>query len=429
MKRTIVILLAIMMAIVPLAGCAEKEATPIEPAASGEKTTLQFYIWTDEESYITKVVDQYNATHENVEVQLTVVSANDYDDKLKVLLSGGGDVDIVDIKGMSQVSTYANAEALYDLTDMISGSNLDVSSYGPMWGTSSVNDKYYALPTRTTCWVMYYNKDIFDAVGIPYPSEQLTWAEYQDLSNLIYTTLQDKGITAADGYEIKGGMWVDWVLEYYAIQSGVYLNSDDADVIRDSLQVSYDMYHMDSNYSFEQVTATDYDYLAEFENGHVALMPNGEWMVNMFMEDIAAGKTDLNWGAAFMPIPEDAEEHTTFGDFQFVGISAKSEHPQESFDFLSYLCGEEGATIYSESGIIHAYSSDEVIDAYKEATQNDTVSVFFESKKIQQAPNDSGYFEIQTAYKENAQIYFLDEIDLDTSMTNFLNQRSTILEK
>ena len=286
-KKICAIFMLVVLLGTMLAGCGSTSSTEdTSQTTTAEKTKLSFYIWSDEESYIKQVVDEYNASQDNVQVDLTVVAAENYDDKLKVLLSGGGDVDIVDIKGMSQVSTYGNAEALTNLTDMIAGSDLDVSNYGPMWDTSTVNDAYYALPTRTTCWVLYYNKDILDKAGIPYPSDQLTWEEYGKLCNQVYSTCQSQAITAKDGTEIKGGMLVNWVLDYYNIQKNVYLNSDDTDTIKEGLQTNYDLYNQDSCYSYQQVTATDFDYLAEFENGHVALMPNGEWMVNMFKDDI-----------------------------------------------------------------------------------------------------------------------------------------------
>ncbi|MBO5486033.1 MAG: sugar ABC transporter substrate-binding protein, partial [Eubacterium sp.] len=96
---------------------------------------------------------------------------------------------------------------------------------------------------------------------------------------------------------------------------------------------------------------------------------------------------------------------------------------------LTYLAGESGAESYSKDGIIHAYSSADVIAAYKEATDNDTVSVFFESKKIQEQPVDEGYGEIKQAYVENADLYLLNETSLEECMEKFINQRNSILNK
>ena len=131
-----------------------------ENTASGEAVSLSFYIWSDEENYIRKVVDAYNAEHDNVNVELNVIASNDYDDKLKVMLAGDTDVDLVDIRGVAQMTQYAEQGSLLDITDRITESGLDTSKYGDMWATSDADGKYYVLPTRTTCWALFYNKDL-----------------------------------------------------------------------------------------------------------------------------------------------------------------------------------------------------------------------------------------------------------------------------
>ena len=140
-----------------------------ENTASGEAVSLSFYIWSDEENYIRKVVDAYNAEHDNVNVELNVIASNDYDDKLKVMLAGDTDVDLVDIRGVAQMTQYAEQGSLLDITDRITESGLDTSKYGDMWATSDADGKYYVLPTRTTCWALFYNKDLLDEAGVEEP--------------------------------------------------------------------------------------------------------------------------------------------------------------------------------------------------------------------------------------------------------------------
>ena len=155
-----------------------------ENTASGEAVSLSFYIWSDEENYIRKVVDAYNAEHDNVNVELNVIASNDYDDKLKVMLAGDTDVDLVDIRGVAQMTQYAEQGSLLDITDRITESGLDTSKYGDMWATSDADGKYYVLPTRTTCWALFYNKDLLDEAGVEEPG-QLTWEEYVDCRTVL----------------------------------------------------------------------------------------------------------------------------------------------------------------------------------------------------------------------------------------------------
>lgn len=432
MRKLLSLCLALALAVITLTACGGSEEKAVTEKESNGDVTLNFYVWTGEEKYIQRVIDEYEAANPGVHIELTVVSGEntDYEEKIQMIFTNkDSSVDLLSLRGTAHLAELANGGVLSDLTEYISSGNVDISNYGPMWDSSAINGRFYAMPTRATCWVLYYNKDILDAAGIPYPTEQLTWKEYADLCDEIYVACKDKGVTAKDGTEVKGGMLVDWVLDYYSIQNNVYLNSDDLETIQDGLEMSKEIYSRESCYSYAEVSAIDFDYLADFENGRAALMPNGEWMVNMFMEDNKAGKADFKWGVSYMPIPEGVEEHTTFGDFQYVGVSEFSEKKDASFDFLAYLTGENGAKIYSEENIIHAFSSDAVIESYKQTTGNDTVSVFFESKKIQETPVDNNYDAIKQAFVESGQLYLLDETGIEECMETFQERRLSILSR
>ncbi len=394
-----------------------KNGTAAEES-SGGKVDLSFYIWHDEETYIRQVVDEYNASQDKVNVNLTVIPSEDYDDKLKVLLAGNSDVDLVDIRGMAQVTTYASSNALLDITDKIADSGLDTSKYGEMWDGSSINDKFYALPTRSTCWALYYNTDIFDQAGIPYP-EQLTWEEYGDIAKEI-----------KDKTGIYGGYWVPWIYQFAATQAGQYVNDDDLSKVSYSLELLDRFYNKDqSHMSYSEIVATNPDYISEFESGRAAMLPNGEWCVQMLLEHAAAGECDINWQVAPMPVSDGVEPGSTWGQFQFAAITANSTHPDEAFDFLKYLCGEEGSVIYSKNGMIHAYAGDSAADAYMEAAGRDSVSVFFDAKKVLEQPNEEGYGEINDSFNEQAQLYLLGEKTLEETMADFAKQRDEIKAK
>lgn len=382
------------------------------------KVDLSFYIWHDEETYIRQVVEEYNASQDKVNVNLTVIPSEDYDDKLKVLLAGNSDVDLVDIRGMAQVTTYSSSNALLDITDRVASSGLDTANYGDMWEGSSVDGKFYALPTRSTCWALYYNKDLFDQAGIDYPG-QLTWEEYGDIAKEI-----------KDKTGVYGGYWVPWIYQFAATQAGSYVNGDDLSKVAYSLELLNRFYNEDqSHMSYSEIVATNPDYISEFESGRAAMLPNGEWCVQMLMEHTAAGECDINWDVAPMPVSEGVEPGSSWGQFQFAAITANSKHPDEAFDFLKYLCGEEGSVVYSKNGMIHAYAGDSAADAYMEAAGREGVSVFFDAKKVIEQPNETGFGEINDAFNEQAQLYLLGEKSLEDTINDFAAQRDQIKSK
>lgn len=45
----------------------------------------------------------------------------------------------------------------------------------------NLDGKQVALPFKTDYYVLYYNKDIFDAAGVDYPSNDMTWTEWEEM--------------------------------------------------------------------------------------------------------------------------------------------------------------------------------------------------------------------------------------------------------
>lgn len=402
-------------------GSGTEQNSAAADAGSGEKTNLKFYIWSDEENYISKVVEQYNAQSDSVYVEMLSIANDSYDDKLKVMMAAGDEADIVDIRGLAQVTQYRETGSLLDLTEMVKNSELDISKYGAMWDSSYPDGQIFALPTRTTCWMLFYNPDLLEEAGVEMP-EQLTWTEYAEMA---------KKLTKGDGPDKQwGGYWVDWHTQFMATQQGVYVNADDVSAVQESLEMLNQLYNVDKTHmSLGEMKATDTQYLADFENKRAALMPQGEWMINMLLNDISAGKTDVNWEIAPMPIPDGVEPGTTWGQFQFAGITSTTKHPEESFDFLKYLCGPEGAAIYASTGMVHAYTDEGAEAAYKEAVGKDSVSVIFNAKKVQESPASSNFDQILNIYKENSELYLLGEKTIEETMDNFLKQREELMNK
>ena len=422
-KRIAAGIMSVIMAAGMLAGCGGSGGNKEAESAKTEdgKVNLKFYIWSDEENYMTEIAENYNKSQDKVTVEVVSIANDSYDDKLKVMLSAGSDADIVDIRTMNQVQQFQDSGALTDITKMVEESDLDISKYGSLWDASYPEGKVWALPTRSTCWMLFYNEDLLKDAGITMP-EQMTWDEYGDMA---------KELTSGDGKQY-GGYWINWDI-YHAIatQQECYLNADDITPVKQSLEYLNKFMNEDkSHVSMAEIQATNSQYLADFENGKVAMMPQGEWLINMLLTDQKDGKTDINWNVAPMPVPEGVEPGTTWGQFQFAGIPKDAKHKEESFDFLKYLCGEGGSTVLPKYGMLPAYSGDEAKEVFSEVVgKENVVNVVFNAKIVMETPAYVKYGELLTALKENAELYLLGEKDIDETMENFEKQRQEIMSE
>lgn len=435
-KRVMALFLSMAMVITILSGCGnsnessgsdsslesngEESSEDKNEAETGEKITLKFYIWSDEENYMTEVADNYNNSQEKVTVEVVSIPNDSYDDKLRVMLSGGSDADIVDIRSIDQVLQYETAGALLDITDYVQSSDLDVSKYGVTWDLTYPKGTMAALPTRTTCWMLFYNVDMLESAGVTMP-DQPTWEEYREMTKQLTNVAEGE----------YGGCWLDWrIYQVLATQKKTYLNDDDITDVKEGLEFINALLNEDKSHTpLAEIKGNDSKYLADFENEKVAMMMNGEWLINMLMTDTKDGKTNVNWDVAPMPVQEGMDAGTTWGSFQFAGIPNYSKHPEESFAFLQYLCGEGGAEVLPKYGMLPAYADETGEVVFREQVGKESVSeVVFNAKKIPEAPSYDKYNELVTSFSENAELYLFGEKDIDATMDNFNKQREEIMK-
>ena len=170
-KRLAAAVMSAVLAAGMLAGCGGQggNGSSQQTASEDGKLNLKFYIWSDEENYMTEVAENYNASQDEVNVEVVSIANDSYDDKLKVMLSAGSDADIVDIRTINQVQQFKDSGAIMNLTDMVKDSDLDISKYGSMWDAQYPDGEIYALPTRSTCWMLFYNEDLLEEAGITMP--------------------------------------------------------------------------------------------------------------------------------------------------------------------------------------------------------------------------------------------------------------------
>lgn len=73
----------------------------------------------------------------------------------------------------------------YDISDLIKKHNIDLSRFEPVTidaMKSMAGGQIWGLPISMLSLVTFYNKDIYDKFGVPYPKDGMTWNELADLT-------------------------------------------------------------------------------------------------------------------------------------------------------------------------------------------------------------------------------------------------------
>ena len=392
---------------------AEEEAPAEEAApADGEKIIINFYEHSDNDKTAARQVEEFNKLHPEYEVRLSLIANDDYDDKIKVMLAGDADIDVLWVRS-GNIRQMGVDGAIMDIAPLIKERGIDYSKYGAVGETCVDGDAIYGLCTTKSCWLLWYNKDLFDAAGVELPYD-ITWDEYADLCQQLTTD------------ELRGGLTVNWTYLIGAQAHGEYLCDEDLTYTRRYSEFLHRIWTEDeSNYTLEEMSGS-FDVNGTFAEGNTYMMINGDWNFNLFPNS----NPEFEWGALPLPHYEDQEVNSSMGSTSAYCINAKSDNVEAAMDFIQFCCySDEGAKLYAENAGVAVYPSEEAMEVYQENCKiPGTEYVFAANCNLEDGP-EARYSEIKDAWSAEVQEYLLDNETLDECFENFYAKREEILAK
>ena len=152
-------------------------AIALPGASFAQDKVLRFATWnTDPESIAINqtIATMFEAANPGVKVQVELYG-DGFDDKLTAAMGAG---DAPDLMYMWNYPSYR--EALLPLDDLIARDAAEMNLAdipAGLMNTSKIEGKTYAMPIGFTTQVVFYNKDMFAAAGLPEPAAGWTWAD------------------------------------------------------------------------------------------------------------------------------------------------------------------------------------------------------------------------------------------------------------
>lgn len=113
---------------------------------------------------------------------------------LEELLAANTPIDIYWESVGQFVGGLLKYELQYDMTPLIQANKIDLSQFEPTTIDAMKmisNGKMYGLPVSNNNMALFYNKDIFDRFGVPYPKDGMTWDDVVELNKQL--TRSDNG--------------------------------------------------------------------------------------------------------------------------------------------------------------------------------------------------------------------------------------------
>lgn len=272
------------------------------------------------EDNLQTIVDAFEAENPDITVEVTTLPYNDYFTALQTDLAAGTVADVFDTNYDSFPQLAANG-VFAPLTVA------DPDAYrGSLLEAYSADGVQYALPSSFSTVVLYYNKDLFDAAGLDYPSSDWTWADEEAAA----VALTDQA----------AGVWGDHqpvsFYEFYKVlaqNGGEFLNADGTAVAfntPEGIEAAQWLVGKSGTTmpTIEQGQGTpDFDTNL-FKDGKLAMLHTGIWVFG------AVADVPFGWDIAVEP-GNTQQASAVFSNA--VGVSATSEHVEAATKWAEFL--------------------------------------------------------------------------------------------
>lgn len=351
----------------PAEAVATEEAAAEEAAAEGGPVTITWAFWGSPEEAAThlQVAEAFMAEHPDITIETMNEPWNDYFTKMQTLWASGDPAAIPDVLFLWPTPRYAAEGVLENLDPWIEQSGYNLDDYWPaLLESASYNGSVYGFPRDIGLEVLYYNKDIFDEVGLEYPTDDWTWDDLLAAAEQL-TVVESSGRVSRYALGMEGGKFQLWVGQNGGSMLDDMNNPSTCTLTEpaamEALQFFADM--MDQNYAMRDANLSQAGGdAAVFQSGQVAMIIQNASRVSAF------NQAGLNYDVAPVPIPEGGQRSASSGGAAWV-MSAQSDNKEAAWTFLQWLQSTDGGQrIYTASGeIFPALASTARSDAFLEA--------------------------------------------------------------
>ncbi|SEE99290.1 ABC transporter substrate-binding protein [Ruania alba] len=331
MRRRTLAAATTAVAAVMLAACTQGSQT----ADSGENTLD--YIG-DEAAVLPQITAAADAVEEVTELQFesrTVQSTENYQQVIRSSLTSDSAPDLLKWWNGYRLQELARSDGLLDITaqwdEAVENGWLDDSTRDAF----SYDGSVYAMPFDASYWVVYYNRGVYDELGLEVPT---TWDEF--MSNA--QTIADADITPFFA-TIDGGwtsfIWYEELLSksdpqlYMDLTSGAASYTDPGS--REVMELWLDMY--DRGF-FTPADTPWADEPAMLASGNVAMTVAGAWRNGAFIE---AGLTEDDYGAFVMPTVDEGTTPSVISESGIIAAASGGSQPEDAATWLLNLVGTD----------------------------------------------------------------------------------------
>ncbi len=285
------------------------------------------------------------------EVTIEIQPWSEYWTLLKTNAAGG---DLPDVFNMNHtyVFFYLDNEVLLNLQPYWDEFGVDTNLWGSglvgpyRWGE---NGDLYAAPVEWVTSALLYNKDMFDAAGLEYPTADWTWDDFAAAAEALTDPENDVyGAAVYSEYQAGYSNWIAATGEIPVIDAArtdCTLDNPGSIEALNFLKGLYDAGYMPSVSTMGGASADDaFNFWASQK---VAMVTAGAWKLPQALSEVT-----FNWDIVQLPKhPETGRSRSNVHAVGYVA-SASTPNPDLAANLILFLASDAGQRFFAEGGSV-----------------------------------------------------------------------------
>ncbi|MBI4243293.1 MAG: sugar ABC transporter substrate-binding protein [Planctomycetes bacterium] len=326
-----------------IAGCSEKKAKD-----EGKKILLRWsgYAFPEYDKFRYEQSALFEKIHPNVKVKYEPITG-DYTSKILTEMAGGTAPDIFFVPPIMYYD-FIKKRALTDLTDFVKEDEEFFAQYYPaLMEDVDFKGRKYGIEANSGFYVLYFNKDIFDAVHMPYPTNDMTLEDVVELAKKL--TVRESGEKTIQYGLICSLPWTQLGILY----GGTLWSADgktcniNTEPFKKGIMFLKDIYAVHKVAPLPQ-EAKEVGSREQFIAGRSAMYMGHTWEIAAFRIQNRSRKK-FNWSMVMLPVPNDGKRAYICGG-NILCVSAKTKNPRLAYELAKFMCEPERIKFLIEVG-------------------------------------------------------------------------------
>ena len=330
---------------------------------NAKAVNIQLSTWgsAQEIAVLRALLDEFEQNHPDIHVKLLHIPENYYQ-KLHILVAGDLTPDVIFTNSIS-FPIYASQGIFRDLRPFLAssrqagaGNGLSREAFYPsalqafQWKAEQGREILGALPRDISNLVIFYNRDLFQKAGIPYPKAGWTWHQFAETAQQLTLDQNNDGDPDQFGFSFYSTPPLFWLPFVWSAGGNLFSPDLKQVTIADPASVTGLQFYADLRNVWhvapKKVESGGVTMSQLFMQQKLAMMANGRWSVPVLRE-----QAKFRWDVVPFPVGPSGKSRVGI-DASGYAISAKSPHPQESFELIRFLLSRDALAKVTESGLI-----------------------------------------------------------------------------